>query len=199
MNCRGNVTYLCRRASQSECLPCWRNRSLGGRSLGTPGIPVWDTPRSRHPRQPPPCSSTCPRGISPATARRTRPRATSSSTAHCASLVKQIGYYRRRPEASPGGRTGAFALTHTRASGAVQGQALRTLAAERALGVHAAAIGAHAREDLALVNVCRTQHAASSHRIIFELAGAVSDVYLPSQTSPFIRAKPREQLVSEET
>lgn len=49
-----------------------------------------------------------------------------------------------------------FALTHTRAPGAVQGQTLRTLAAERALGVHAAAVGAHAGEDLALVNVCRT-------------------------------------------
>lgn len=29
--------------------------------------------------------------------------------------------------------------------------------------------------------------------------GAVSGGYLPSQTSPFMRAKPREQLVSEET
>lgn len=37
------------------------------------------------------------------------------------------------------------------------------------------------------------------HTRSFRLAGAVSGVCLPSQTSPFMRAKPREQLVSEET
>lgn len=33
----------------------------------------------------------------------------------------------------------------------------------------------------------------------FGVTGVVSGRYSPSQTSPFIRAKPREQLVSEET
>lgn len=92
-----------------------------------------------------------------------------------------------------------FALTHTRASGAVQGQTLRTLAAERALGVHAAAVGAHAGEDLALVNVCRTNSTRLLQTGSFRITEAVGDIYSPSQMSPFIRAKPREQLVSEET
>ena len=42
------------------------------------------------------------------------------------------------------------------------------------------------------------RHAASSDGFGFALA-AVSDIDLPSQTSPFIRAKPREQLVSGDT
>lgn len=46
-------------------------------------------------------------------------------------------------------------LTHAGASGAVQRQALCTLAAERALAVHTAAVCAHPGEHLTLVDVCR--------------------------------------------
>lgn len=46
-------------------------------------------------------------------------------------------------------------LTHARATGAVQGQALGALAAEGALSVHALAVCANAGEDFTLVDVCR--------------------------------------------
>lgn len=46
-------------------------------------------------------------------------------------------------------------LTHTSPSGAVQSQTPGTLASERALGVHTAAICTHAREHFTLINVYR--------------------------------------------
>lgn len=45
-------------------------------------------------------------------------------------------------------------LTHARAPGAVQGQALGALAAEGALSVHTLAVCAHAGEDFTLIDVC---------------------------------------------
>lgn len=90
-------------------------------------------------------------------------------------------------------------LTNTLPSGAVQGQTLDTLAAEGALCVDTAAVVAHAREHLTLINVCGREHRGVSTMGPFCVTGAVSDVFLPSQTSPFIRANPREQVVSEET
>lgn len=45
-------------------------------------------------------------------------------------------------------------LTHARAPGAVEGQALGALAAEGALSVHTLAVCAHAREDFTLIDVC---------------------------------------------
>lgn len=92
-----------------------------------------------------------------------------------------------------------MSLTNTGSSGAVQGQTLDTLAAEGALCVDTAAVGAHAREHLTLINVCGREHRGVSTLGLFYITGAVSDVFLPSQTSPFIRANPREQVVSEET
>lgn len=83
-----NPCHLCRTACRSEFLLCWQSRALWGRWLCTRRWLVWDTPRSRRPRPNPPNSSTCRRGISPAAARRTRPRATSSSTAHYAYLER---------------------------------------------------------------------------------------------------------------
>lgn len=44
-------------------------------------------------------------------------------------------------------------LTHACASGAVQCETLGALAEERALGVYTAAICAHSREHLALIDV----------------------------------------------
>lgn len=79
---------LCRRVCPSGCLLCWQSHVLGDRWLCTQVSPVWDTPHSRHPRQHPLSSSTCPDGISQAPARHTHPRATSGSTAHCACLEK---------------------------------------------------------------------------------------------------------------
>lgn len=81
-----NHWYLCRMACQSEYLLCWRSHALWDRWLCTQVSLVWDTPRSRYPRQHPLNSSTCPHGIFLATARHTHPRATSGSTAHYAYL-----------------------------------------------------------------------------------------------------------------
>lgn len=44
----------------------------------------------------------------------------------------------------------------------------------------------------------RREHRGFSTMGPFWVTGAASDVFLPSQTSPFIRANPREQVVSEE-
>lgn len=94
-------------------------------------------------------------------------------------------------------------LTHTRAPGAVQGQALAALAAEGALSVYALAVCAHAGEDFTLIDVCGNlkNNAECNPKKAFIVktdAKGNDRPSLPSQMRPFIRANPREQAVSEE-
>lgn len=146
--------HLCRRACRSGCPPCWRSRAPGGRWPCTRASRVWDTPRSRCPRRNPPSSSTCPPGTCRGAARRTRPRATSCSTARCADLSESNRTGERGLVPASDSLTSCSLLTHAGAAGAVQSQALGALTAEGALRVHALAVGAHAGEHLALVDVC---------------------------------------------